>query len=124
MFDFDPEQILRENDVEVSWWDTLISAEHLDYKKSPYPGWGLSWKHGVIFIGPCPKHKAREAAAIFVRLWLADIPAQMASHLIVAYAFIDSYHEAIDKYEGLITNIEQFTREGLDEVRGCLRLNQ
>ena len=123
MFDFDPEQILCENDVEVSWWGTIVNNEGTE-KKNPYPGWGLSWKHGVIFIGPCSKHKAREAAAIFVRLWLADIPTQMASHLIVAYAFIDSYREAVEMYAGLVNDIERFAREGEDAIRGSMRIEQ
>jgi hypothetical protein len=81
MFDFNPEQILRENNVLVEWDDNLT------------PGWSLSWKHGVIYIGPCCAHMARKAAAMFVYLYLKDVPAQMAANLIVCYAFIDMYRD-------------------------------
>lgn len=118
MFDFNVDLVLREHTVIVEWGAKIVDAEGVE-KPSPIPGWSLSWKHGVIYIGPCPEHKAREAAAIFVFLWLKGVPSQMASQLIIAYAFINSYHEAIDMYEGLINDIEHFTREGLENVRGC-----
>lgn len=118
MFDFSFEQVLHDNEVTVEWHDKVVDSEGVE-RPSAIPGWSLSWKRGVIYIGPCPEHKAREAAALFVHLWLNGISAQMASQLIVAYAFINSYQEAIDMYEGLINDIEYFTREGLDNVRGC-----
>ncbi len=111
MFDFDPEQILADNNVTVTWCDIIVDTEGRK-RKGPIRGWSLSWKHGVIYIGPCPRHKAREAAAIFVTLWLKDVPAQMAAQLIVAYAFSETYHEAIGRYST--------TREGHDNIQGSI----
>ena len=123
MFDFNFEQVLLENEVTVEWTPEFVDAEGT-IRPSPTSGWSLSWKHGVIYIGPCAKHKAREAAAIFAHLWLQGVSAQMATQLSIAYAFIDAYHEAIDMYEGLINDIEHFTRDGLDNVRSCLRIQE
>ena len=123
MFDFDAKQVLQFAKASVEWSDTVIDAKGNE-KKSPIPGWSLSWKHGVIYIGSCPEHKAREAAALFILLYLKGVDPQMASQLIVAYAFIDSYKEAVEMYEGFINDINHFTREGLDNIHGALRINR
>ena len=123
MFDFDHAQIRRENEVTVEWCDTIVDTEG-NKKKSPIPGWGLTWKHGFIHIGPCPKQRALEAAAMFVHLYLKGVSAQLSSQLIVAYAFIGGYREAIEMYEGLINDIETFTREGLDGIHGSMRIER
>jgi len=123
MFDFDYAQILRENEVTVEWCDTIVDTEG-NKSKSPIPGWGLTWKHGFIRIGPCTELKACEAAAIFVHLYLKGVPAQLSTQLIVAYAFIGEYREAIEMYEGLVNDIESFAREGLDNVRGSMRIER
>ena len=123
MFDFDHAQILRENEVTVEWCDTVVDTEG-NTKKSPIPGWGLSWKHGWIHIGPCPEQRACEAAAMFVHLYLKGVSAQLSSQLIVAYAFIGEYREAIEMYEGLIRDIETFTREGADAIHARMRIKQ
>lgn len=123
MFDFIAGQVLQEHKADVEWSGTVIDTEG-DEKKSSIPGWSLSWKHGTIYIGPCPEHKAREAAALFILLYLKGVGAQMASQLTIAYAFIDSYKEAVEMYEGLINDIGRFTREGLDSIHGSLRINR
>ncbi len=120
MFDFNPEEILTQNNVEVTWCDSIVDGHEMVKTNSPIKGWGLSWEHGAIYIGPCLGRKAIEAAAIFIFLWLRGVPAQMASQLIIAYAFIDSYHDAISRYSGLINDIEHFAREGHDELRGSI----
>ena len=109
MFDFNPEEILTQNNVEVTW----LQDCHIN-------GWSLSWKHGTVYIGPCTEHKAREAAAIFVLLWLKGVPAQMSVQLIIAYAFIESYHDAISQYGSLINDIEHFARERHEVLRGSI----
>ncbi len=122
MFDFDPQEILAQNNVEVTWWDSVVDDYGIVKKEGAVKGWGLSWKHGAIYIGPCLKHKAIEGAAIFVLLWLKGVSAQMATQLIIAYAFIESYHDAIETYSGFINNIEHFCREGHETVRGSIRI--
>lgn len=123
MFDFDYVQILRENEVTVEWCDTIVDTEG-NTSKSPIPGWGLTWKHGWIHIGPCPEQRAREAAAMFVHLYRKGVSAQLASQLIVAYAFIGEYREAIEMYKELINDIETFTREGLETLHGSMRIRR
>lgn len=118
MFDYDMiAQTLQKNEVTVEWCDTIVDTEG----KSPGPGWGLTWKHGFIHIGPCPEIRALEAAAMFVHLYLKGVSAQLSSHLIVSWAFIEEYREAIEMYEGLINDIETFTREGLDLIHGSMK---
>lgn len=109
MFDFNPEEILSSNNVEVTW----LSGYCKD-------GWALTWKHGTVYIGPCTELKAQEAAAIFVLLWLKGVPAQISVQLIIAYTFIESYHDAICQYGGLINDIEHFAREGHEALRGSI----
>ncbi len=111
MFDFDPEEILSRNDVEVTWEQGRCKS-----------GWSLSWKHGTVYIGPCTECKAKEAAAIFVILWSKGISAQMSVQLIIAYTFVESYHDAISKYGNLINDIEHFAREEHDALRGSITI--
>lgn len=104
MFDFDANEILAKHDAEVTWWDTVVDNEGNE-SESPIPGWGLSWKDGAIYIGPCKEVKAREAAAIFIILWKKDVSAQMAAHLAVCYAFIDAYADEIGHLRNTLNDV-------------------
>ena len=115
MFDFDPEKVLRENDVKVEWSDQVVDSEGKP-RTDPCPGYYLIWKQGVIYIGNCSELKARESAAIFIHLWLNGISAQMADHLIQAYAHIERYRAAVEQYENLLNNTERFMREGVEMI--------
>jgi hypothetical protein len=96
MFDFNSEKVLRENGAKVIWNDKVVDIITDEVLSDPFPGWNLVWKNGTIFIGNCSEHIAREVAAIFVHLWLNGISAQMADHLIQAYAHIDRWRKAVE----------------------------
>jgi hypothetical protein len=73
---FDHEAILRENKVEIAWDE---GTEEM------CGSWFLSWEHGVIAIG-CPlKPVVREAAALFVALWLRGVGGRLAAALMRGY---------------------------------------
>lgn len=116
MFDFDPEQILKEHYAKVEWWDTVVDNDG-NTSPSPIPGWGLSWSRGVIYIGPCSEEKAREAAAIFIHLWLKGVSAQMASHLAVSCAFVDMYREKIDEYKRICQDVHILATQARNMIR-------
>jgi len=73
------EKILKENDVKVVYENTVFD---LDNNKKPHPYghcWSLSWKYGVIDLGPLEDEiTAKKSAALFVYLWLKDIPIEFA----------------------------------------------
>jgi hypothetical protein len=48
-------------------------------------GWSLSWEHGCMHIGKTEWRIAREAAAVFVSLWLLGVSASMADKLMDGY---------------------------------------
>lgn len=47
--------------------------------------WSLAWKHGCIYIGQTTEKIAREAAAVFVSLWLRRVSASFAEKLMTGY---------------------------------------
>ena len=83
---WDYEAVLRDNEVTVEWCHQMVNGEGEVSEMPPeLCGWGLSWKHGVIDIGPVEEHIAREAAAVFVRLWQLGVSASMADKLMGSY---------------------------------------
>ena len=122
MFDFDVEQILKDQEVVVEWADTIVDVEGNE-SRSDHPGWSLCWRHGFCHIGNCPEDAAREAAALFAYLYqVKDVSAQMAIHLARAVVFKDMYVEAVEHYQSFINDIEHYVREGHDNVLGSLRI--
>ena len=67
---WDYDAVLREHGVEVAQEES---------------GWSLSWKHGCMHIGQTKWRIAREAAAVFVSLWLLGVSASMADTLMEGY---------------------------------------
>lgn len=62
--------ILREQGVLVEWRDD---------------GWFLTWRHGYMYLGPTSETIARQAAALFVGLYLRRVSAQLADALVEGY---------------------------------------
>jgi len=89
---WDSEKVLKENDVKVVWSDQLINGLD-EVSDDPWGGsWSLSWKHGFIGLGYFGKEYekiARVGAAIFVTLWLKDVPAHMADQLAGDYIYLE-----------------------------------
>jgi len=89
---WDSEEVLKENNVEVIWSDKLIDGEG-NVSIDPWGGsWSLSWKHGVIGLGWFGKEYeelARVGAALFVTLWLKDVPAHMADRFANDYIYLE-----------------------------------
>lgn len=74
------DEILAENQVVLTCHKQQVRPPDYD---EPYPPttteWWLYWRHGTLFIGDMPEHEAREAAALFVYLYLQGIPYPLAS---------------------------------------------
>jgi hypothetical protein len=71
---WDYEAVLKEHDVQVVY-----------EKDDEFSGWSLSWKEGVMFIGETTEARAREAAALFISLWLRNVSASFADKLMQGY---------------------------------------
>lgn len=83
-FELDHEMVLAANDVQV------VFDEDEGY-------WSLVWKHGVMGIGQCPKSVAREAAGLFIYLWLKYTPAPVADKIMAAWVCSRCNEERIDR---------------------------
>jgi hypothetical protein len=84
---WDYEAVLRDNEVTVTWGDTLVDGAGRTFPASPgLCGWDFSWRNGSIFIGRTSETIARKAAAIFVSLWLRHVSASLCCKLMVVYA--------------------------------------
>jgi len=83
------EAILHNNDVTVEWQDTLVNCED---ERTPAPpdlcGWGFHWKNGAIFIGQTTEAIARQAAALFVSLWLRGVSASFCDKLMDGFIIV------------------------------------
>jgi len=82
---WDYDAVLRENDVQVEWCDTMIDGEGIEHRAGEFAGWSMSWKHGVIFVGRVSETIARKAAALFVSLWLRGVPASFCDKLMAGF---------------------------------------
>jgi len=78
---WDFEAVLRENKVQVEWCDKVVDGCGTVHRAGEYAGWSMTWKHGVMFIGPVSETIARKAAALFVSLWLRGLSASFADKL-------------------------------------------
>ena len=82
---WDYEAVLRDNNVTVPWDDTVVDSDGNICPAGEFAGWGLSWQHGVIYIGQTTEQIARQAAALFVSLWLRGVSASFCDKLMDGY---------------------------------------
>ena len=78
---WDYDAVLRENEVNVEWCDTLVDGNGNEHRAGEFAGWGFYWKHGAIHIGQCSEQIARKAAALFVSLWLRGVSASFCDKI-------------------------------------------
>jgi len=95
-WDWDSEEVLKENDVTVEWGDEVVDG-YGNISKDPWGGsWSLCWKQGFIHLGTFGKgyeEIARVGAAIFVTLWLKGVPAHMADRFAGDYVYLEWLRE-------------------------------
>ena len=92
---WDYEKVLTDNDVCVEWCDK-ITSDGQTFEQAPpnLCGWGFSWVHGSIHIGCTTEAIAREAAALFVSVWLRGVSASFCDKL------MGGYIEFLERQEG------------------------
>lgn len=90
---WDYEAVLREHNVVVEWIDTLVDGNGNTFPAGDMAGWGLAWKGGYIAIAQTTEKIARQAAALFVSLWLRGVSASFADKL------MDGYIEYLERQE-------------------------
>jgi hypothetical protein len=79
---WDYEAVLKANGVTVSDEDCWVDGDGTIMDAPPeYLGWGMSWEHGCMHIGPTTEVMARKAAALFVSLWQRGVSASFADKL-------------------------------------------
>lgn len=80
-WEFNYNQILEENRVEV-YYNDKFEGERIP----EFAGWSLSWAYGCMFIGSgISEGAARQAAALFVSLWLRGVTASFGDKLMIGY---------------------------------------
>jgi hypothetical protein len=101
------EQVLQDNDVAVEDCDAVTDGHG---NESPHPfghSWMLVWKHGFIDLGSFDDEiVARKSAAIFVYLYLKEVPVEFCVERAHDFAYMEFLKVKL-----------QETRDELDAVR-------
>lgn len=91
-WDWDSEEVLRDNNVTVEWSDVVVNGDGVE-SPNPWGGeWSLCWDHGFMGLGVFGKQYeeiARIGAALFVTLWLKGVPTHIASRLVGDYVYLE-----------------------------------
>jgi len=81
---WDYDAVLRHNEVVVESCDTLVDGNGNEHRAREFAGWGFSWQHGCIHIGPTSETIAGKAAALFVSLWLRGVNASFCDKIMLS----------------------------------------
>jgi hypothetical protein len=123
---WDYEKVLRDNSVHVVWSDRLVDGEGHEILAGEFAGWSMSWKHGVMDIGPTTKTIARKAAALFVSLWLRHVSASFCDKLMDGFiCFLERQENTSDRvpdlHVGETLTPRSLADQGLAQLRAMIR---